>query len=139
MGRALVWIQAHPPLQIQRKCPCRAACCSVIPTAVAASGLLLINTQPQCQHQGEEVMLILGIGGLFSWLALWSLPDSCHTPSLRLQRVGHWRSQYHRKAGTSAAPEDILNTHKYTCTYNVYSYNTFNTFVRAKGYTQRVW
>lgn len=52
MGQAPVWIQAHPPLQIQRKCPCRAACCFVIPTAVAASGLLLINTQPQCQHQG---------------------------------------------------------------------------------------
>lgn len=48
MGQALVRIQAHPPLQIQRKCPCRAACCS----AVAASGLLLINTRPQCQHQG---------------------------------------------------------------------------------------
>ncbi len=52
MGQSPVWIQAHPPLQIQGKCPRRAACCSVIPTAVAASGLLLINTQPQCQHQG---------------------------------------------------------------------------------------
>lgn len=42
---------AHPPIHIQTKCPCRAALWS--PTAVVASGLLLINTQPQCQHKRE--------------------------------------------------------------------------------------
>lgn len=107
MERALIWIQAHPPLQS------RPAWRSVIPTAVAASGLLLINTEPQCQHQGggsnadprDEGQ---GGGGLLSCLAHWPLPGSCRTPSWRQQRAGRWRWQYHRMAGTSAAPVDKL-------------------------------
>lgn len=57
-------------------------------------------------------MLILGMEGLLPCFALSPLPDSCHTPSLRRQRVGHWRWQYHRRAGTFASPVNILNTYK---------------------------
>lgn len=64
----------------------------------------------QCQHWWVEVMLILGMEGLLPCLALWPLPDFCHTPSLRRRRAGHWRLQYHRRADTFAAPVNILNT-----------------------------
>lgn len=57
---------------------------------------------------GAVVMLILRTRrrwlGLLYWLVLWSLPGSCHTPSLRQQTVGRWRWRCRRKAGTSAAP-----------------------------------